>query len=385
MKICIATGTRAEYGLLKPLMDEIQNQPGWHLQLLVTGAHLSPEFGLTVRQIIQDQMPIGAQVEMLLSSDTPEGIVKSMGLGMIGYAGAFEKIGPDLLIILGDRYEMMAVAAAALIYKIPIAHIHGGEVTEGAYDDAIRHSITKMSYLHFATTEAYRERIIQLGEAPERVFNVGAPGLDNIKKLPLLSREALEQELNIRFHKQVFLITYHPTTLGNSNSATQFQSLLDALECIEDTTLIFTKANADTDGRVINELIDDYAKKNSNHVLAYTSMGQLRYLSAMKHATLVLGNSSSGIIEAPAFRVPTVNIGDRQKGRIRAASIIDCDNDPEAIKAAIQKAISDEFGQKITVMKNPYGDGTTAQKIVAALQSHSGKINAQKPFYDLKA
>lgn len=385
MKICIATGTRAEYGLLKPLMDEIQNQPGWHLQLLVTGAHLSPEFGLTVRQIIQDQMPIGAQVEMLLSSDTPEGIVKSMGLGMIGYAGAFEKIGPDLLIILGDRYEMMAVATAALIYKIPIAHIHGGEVTEGAYDDAIRHSITKMSYLHFATTEAYRERIIQLGEAPERVFNVGAPGLDNIKKLPLLSREALEQELNIRFHKQVFLITYHPTTLGNSNSATQFQSLLDALECIEDTTLIFTKANADTDGRVINELIDDYAKKNSNHVLAYTSMGQLRYLSAMKHATLVLGNSSSGIIEAPAFRVPTVNIGDRQKGRIRAASIIDCDNDPEAIKAAIQKAISDEFGQKITVMKNPYGDGTTAQKIVAALQSHSGKINAQKPFYDLKA
>lgn len=384
MKICIATGTRAEYGLLKPLMDEILRLPDWELELLVTGAHLSPEFGLTVRQIEADGLQVGAKVEMLLSSDTAAGIVKSMGIGMIGYADALTHIRPDIMIVLGDRYEMLSVAAAALIYKIPIAHIHGGEVTEGAYDDAMRHAITKMSFLHFPSTDAYRNRIIQMGESPDRVFNVGAPGLDNIKAMQLLSRAELEKELGIHLCKQMFLITYHPVTLTEMDAGTQFQRLLHALEEFQNTTFIFTKANADTDGRIINQMIDGFVATHRNHAIAFTSMGQLRYLSAMQHATLVLGNSSSGIIEAPAFGVPTVNIGDRQKGRVRAASIIDCDNEITAISEAIRLATEEAFRSKIHVGDHPYGNGTASQQIVSVLQKFEGRLRLQKKFIDLK-
>ncbi|MBS1488881.1 MAG: UDP-N-acetylglucosamine 2-epimerase (hydrolyzing) [Bacteroidetes bacterium] len=383
MKICIATGTRAEYGLLKPLMDEIRAQPGWELQLLVTGAHLSPEFGMTLRQIEQDQMPIAAQVEMLLSSDSPEGIVKSMGLGMIGFSSALQQISPDLLIILGDRYEMLAVAAAALIYKIPIAHIHGGEITEGAYDDAIRHSISKMSMLHFASTEAYRRRIIQLGEAPERVFNVGALAMDNIKNLPVLSREALEADLGISLAKDLLLVTFHPVTLDTENSGVQFQELLHALDHFEDCSILFTKANADTDGRIINQMIDAYAQKHPGRVFAFTSLGQLRYLSALKCASAVVGNSSSGLLEAPACKVPTVNIGDRQKGRISADSVLNCGVSSPEIVAAIQRARSKKFLESIQHMENPYGGGNTAKQIVAQLASYSGNRSIQKHFFDI--
>lgn len=378
MKICIATATRAEYGLLKPLMDRIRQEKGWQLQLLVTGAHLSPEFGLTYRQIEKDGLTIDAKVEMLLSSDTAEGIVKSMGLGMIGFADAFKQLQPDLLVILGDRYEMLALASAALIYKIPVAHIHGGEITEGAYDDAIRHAITKMSHLHFASTEEYRQRIIQMGEQPDTVFNVGAIGLDNIKSLKLLSRSGLEQELGITFAKKNYLVTFHPATMENVSAGYQFAELLKAIDQQEDSFFIFTKANSDTDGRIINQMIDDYVAVHKDTAVAYTSMGQLRYLSAMKIVDAVVGNSSSGIIEAPSFGVPTINIGDRQKGRIQAATTI---NVP-AVMGDICAAFRAANDRMKDVINNPYGEGNTASKIMAILtQTDFGK-SVRKNFYN---
>lgn len=383
MKICIATGSRAEYGLLKPLIDEISAVDGWRLQVLVTGAHLSPEFGLTYKKIEEDGVAIDAKVEMLLSSDSAEGVVKSMGLGLIGYADAFKRLMPDLLIVLGDRYEMLAVVSAALIYKIPVAHLHGGEITEGAFDDAIRHAITKMSHLHFASTNVYKKRIIQMGEMPEHVFNVGAIGLDNIINLKLLSKEALAADLGINIKSKLFLITYHPVTLQNQSSAEYFETLLQVVNDYSDVTLIFTKANSDTDGRVINTMIDQYVSLHKDKALGFTSMGQLRYLSAMKYADAVIGNSSSGIIEAPAFNVPTVNIGDRQKGRLRSPSVIDCGERKEDIKEAIDKALSDNFKQVISRQINPYGDGTTAKQIVQILSRMEYKDLIQKSFTDI--
>lgn len=364
MKICVATGTRAEYGLLKPLIDKIKAEPGFELQLLVTGAHLSPEFGLTYEQILLDGYPVLEKVEMLLSSDSAAGIVKSMGLGMIGYANAFERLQPDLLIILGDRYEMLSVASASLIFKIPIAHLHGGEITEGAYDDAIRHAITKMSSLHFTSTEEYKQRVIQMGEQPHLVHNVGAIGLDNIKSLPLLTKEELEEQLQLQFLKHNYLITFHPETLSNISVAQQFQELLDALESQKESLFIFTKANADTNGRVINKMIDDYVMNHPEKAVAFVSMGQLRYLSAMKHCTAVVGNSSSGIIEAPSFNKPTINIGDRQKGRMEANSVINVATNSQAIA----KAFENVRNNSDLKTSNPYGDGFTANKIMEVLR-----------------
>src|SRR5690554_4148256 len=322
MKICIATGTRAEYGLLKPLIEKISSDNYFTLQLLVTGAHLSPEFGLTYKQIEADGYKIDAKVEMLLSSDTPEGITKSMGLGIIGYADALKQLSPDLLIILGDRYEMLSVASTALIFRIPILHIHGGELTEGAYDDAIRHAITKMSALHFTSTEEYRKRVIQLGEHPKTVFNVGAIGLDNFTSLSILSKSELENELNIKFNKYNFIVGFHPETLSNYSIEDQFKSLLQAIDVQTDSFFIFTKANADTDGRIINQLIEKYVSSHPEKAALFASLGTQRYLSLMKLVTAVVGNSSSGILEAPSAPTATINIGDRQQGRIQAKSII---------------------------------------------------------------
>src|SRR5690554_2702497 len=290
MKICIATGTRAEYGLLKPLIEKISSDNYFTLQLLVTGAHLSPEFGLTYKQIEADGYKIDAKVEMLLSSDTPEGITKSMGLGIIGYADALKQLSPDLLIILGDRYEMLSVASTALIFRIPIAHIHGGELTEGAYDDAIRHAITKMSVLHFTSTEEYRKRVIQLGEQPDNVFNVGAIGLDNYHSLKLLSKTELEKELNISFNKYNFLVGFHPETLSNISIESQFEALLEAINSQTESLFIFTKANADTNGRIINQIIDSFVNKYPSKAALFDSLGTLRYLSVMKQVTAVIGN-----------------------------------------------------------------------------------------------
>lgn len=383
MKICIATGTRAEYGLLKPLIEKISADPLFTLQLLVTGAHLSPEFGLTYKQMETDGLTIDEKVEMLLSSDTPEGITKSMGLGMIGYADALKHLQPDLLVILGDRYEMLALASTALIFRIPIAHIHGGEVTEGAYDDAIRHSITKMSALHFTSTETYRQRVIQLGEQPDRVFNVGAIGLDNFKLLKLLSKEEIEKELNIHFQKFNYLVTFHPETLSNQSVEEQFNELLEAIDKQKDSFFIFTKANADTDGRIINRMIDKYVSLNSNKSAVFTSLGTLRYLSVMRIIVAVVGNSSSGIGEAPFAKIATINIGNRQKGRIQANSIINCKADQKEITNAFNIIKSDEFRKKVKATINPYGKGNTSKQIISVLKKFELDSLRTKSFYDI--
>ncbi|MDQ0969202.1 GDP/UDP-N,N'-diacetylbacillosamine 2-epimerase (hydrolyzing) [Flavobacterium sp. W4I14] len=383
MEICIATGTRAEYGLLKPLIEAIKNEPTWSLKLLVTGAHLSPEFGLTYKEIEQDGLHIDAKVEMLLSSDTAGGIVKSMGIGMIGYADALKNLAPTLLVILGDRYEMLALASAALIFKIPIIHIHGGEITEGAYDDAIRHAITKMSHLHFTSTEAYRQRVIQLGEQPKYVFNVGAIGLDNIRKIKFLNRLELEEILNIKFLKYNYQVTFHPATLSNVSVAEQFEELLQAIKNQEDSFFVFTKANADTDGRVINQMIDQYVSLNPNTSVAFSSLGTLKFLSLVKECDAIIGNSSSGIIEAPSLKTVTINIGDRQKGRIQADSVINCDPNAEDITKAIRLSKAKNESTLMDELKNPYGIGQTASQIVNAIKSVDWNSYILKSFYNL--
>lgn len=384
MKICIATGTRAEYGLLKPLIEKISVDPAFTLQLLVTGAHLSPEFGLTYKQIEADGYSIDFKVEMLMSSDTPEGITKSMGVGIIGFSDAFKLLQPDLLVILGDRYEMLSLASTALIFRIPIAHIHGGELTEGAYDDAIRHAITKMSALHFTSTDTYRKRVIQLGEQPDRVFNVGAIGLDNFRFLKLLSKNELEKELKIHFCKYNYLVGFHPETLSNQSVEEQFNELLQAIDAQTDSFFIFTKANADTHGRVINQLIEKFVRNNPDKSVLFPSLGSLRYLSLMKHVTAVVGNSSSGILEAPSNPTATINIGDRQKGRIQAMNVVNCDANEDEIKMAFDKVRSDEFRQIVSITTNPYGDGTASEKIIQVLKKVQLADLQSKSFCDIR-
>ncbi|MFN3848513.1 MAG: UDP-N-acetylglucosamine 2-epimerase [Spirosomataceae bacterium] len=381
-KICIITGTRAEYGLLSPLMKAVQDDAAFELQIIATGMHLSPEFGLTYKEIEKDGFVISEKVEMLLSSDSDAGITKSTGLGMIGFADAFIRLRPDLVILLGDRFETFAAATAAYLAKIPIAHLHGGEVTEGATDEGLRHAITKMSYFHFTSTEAYRKRVIQLGESPERVFNVGAIGIDNIKQLDLLSQQQLEDNLGFALDKPFVLVTYHPVTLENNSAESQFNELLKALSDFEDLKIIFTKPNADANGRVIISLIDKFVAENIGRAIAFTSLGQLRYLSLMQFTTAVVGNSSSGIIEAPSFGIPTVNIGDRQKGRERAESVVDCGYTEDEINNALNQVISTDWQKKSKGVENVYGDGKTTQRILEILKNND-KISLKKPFYDL--
>jgi GDP/UDP-N,N'-diacetylbacillosamine 2-epimerase (hydrolysing) len=382
-KITVISGTRAEYGLLSPLMKALQQADAFELQILVTGMHLSPEFGLTYQQIEKDGFVINEKVEMLLSSDTSVGIVKSTGLGMIGYADALDRLKPDWLIILGDRYEAFAVATSAFLMKIPIIHISGGDVTEGATDDALRHSISKMSYLHFTTTETYRKRVIQLGEAPERVFNVGGIGIDNIVKMDLLNREELSKSVDFDLSKPYFLVTFHPVTLDNQSSESQFQELLNSFDELPDYQILITLPNSDADGRIIIKMIQEYASKNPHRVSVHISLGQLRYLSAIKYATAVIGNSSSGVVEVPSFKIPTVNIGDRQKGRARASSVIDCDTSQKSISEAIQKAISPDFQAYCQTVENIYGQGNTTEQIMEILKKMSDNTDLKKPFYDL--
>lgn len=372
-KICILTGTRSEYGLLYWLMKEIQQDDDLDLQLVVTGMHLSPEFGLTYKQIIEDGFNIDEKVEMLLSGDTPSAVAKSIGLGTIGFADAFERLQPDLLIILGDRFEMMAAAQTALISRIPIAHLHGGELTFGAYDDAIRHSITKMATWHFTSTDSHRNRVIQLGESPDRVWNMGALGIENILKIPLLSKEELYSNLLLNENKPFFLITYHPETNGEING---IQQLLAALKYYSNTNLVFTKANADNGGRYINEAIEEYVSQNDNAFL-FDSLGQLRYLSAVKHAEVVVGNSSSGLIEVPYLHTPTVNCGDRQAGRECPSSVLNTNLDEKSIREKIETALQ---------FQGPYeqifGDGDVSSKIVKKLKGLPSYL-IQKEFYDI--
>lgn len=383
MKVCIVTGTRAEYGLLYWLIKEVKADSVLELQIVVTGMHLSPEFGLTYKEI-EKEFFINKKIEMLLSSDTSVGISKSMGLAQIGFAEAYEDLKPDLVVVLGDRYEIFAAASAAMIARIPIVHLHGGETTEGAFDEAIRHSITKMSHLHFVAMEEYRKRVVQLGESPDRVFNVGGLGIENIKRLKLLSREELEKSLNFSLAKKNLLVTFHPVTLEHSSAQKQFNELLAALDELQDTHIIFTKANSDTDGRIINQMIDDYVAANPHKSAAFVSLGQLRYLSALKHVDAVVGNSSSGLAEAPSFKIGTVNIGDRQKGRVRAWSVIDCQPEKADISRALNLIYQDGFQEKLRETVNPYGDGCASTSIIDVIKKTDFKNIIQKKFYDLK-
>ena len=382
-KICVVTGSRAEYGLLYWIIRNIQDAKSLELQLVVTGMHLSPEFGSTYRQIENDGFRITRKVEMLLSSDTPSGIAKSMGLGISGFGEIYEALQPDIVLMLGDRFELLAAASAALVAALPIAHIHGGEVTQGAFDEAIRHSISKMSHLHFTSTDAYRRRVIQLGEHPDRVFNVGAPGLDNIERLKLLSRSELEGAIGMELGSCSLLVTWHPVTLEPGRTRTDCQVLLNVLDQVDGLKVIFTKANADTEGSIINQLIDEYVSDHSNQAVVHTSLGQVRYLSAVKHVDGVVGNSSSGIIEAPSFQTGTINIGDRQYGRVRADSVIDCETTEESIRSALKLLFSREFIERLRMVKNPHGGGDVAGKIVRVLQTYPIDNIIKKLFFDL--
>lgn len=380
-KICVVTGSRAEYGLLSGLMHAIKNDPELELQIIATNMHLSPEFGLTYRNIEQDGFTINKKVVMLLSSDTANATAKSVGLGFIGFADAYEDLQPDMVMVLGDRYEIISAVSTALFYKIPVAHLHGGEITEGAYDDCIRHSITKMSHLHFTSTEEYRQRVIQLGEDPNRVFNVGAPGIENIKKVPLMRKDELEATLDgFTLGDKALLVTYHPVTLEHSTAEEQIKNLLAALDEYPEYKVIFTLPNSDTDGRVIIRLIDEYVAKYADRAVAYPSLGLRRYLSALQFVKAAVGNSSSGIIEVPSFGIPTLNIGDRQKGRLAADSVVNCGTSKEDILAGLEKVLHAEQ-KEIT---NPYEGKNTAADILQVLKNYPLEGLIQKSFYNLK-
>lgn len=380
--ICIVTGTRAEYGLLRWVMQGIKDDPELTLQVIATGMHLSPEFGLTYQAIEQDGFKIDRKVEMLTSSDTPVGIAKSMGLGLIGFADTLSELQPDLIVVLGDRFEIFAAVSAALVARIPVAHVHGGETTEGAFDEAFRHSITKMSHLHFVAAEAYRKRVIQLGEQPGCVFLVGGLGIDNIKRLPLLDRAALENSLNFKFGTKNLLITFHPVTLEVATAEDQMTELLAALAELNDTQLIFTMPNADTDGRTMIKMVEQFVQQHSN-ARAYTSLGQLRYLSCIAQVDGVLGNSSSGIAEVPSFKKGTINIGERQRGRLQAASIINCEPSCSSITAALTQLYSTDFQSNLQNIVNPYGEGGASEKVVGIIKNADIGSMVKKKFYDL--
>jgi GDP/UDP-N,N'-diacetylbacillosamine 2-epimerase (hydrolysing) len=381
-KICVVTGTRAEYGLLRWVMQGIKDDSELNLQIIVTGMHLSPEFGLTYREIEQDGFKISRKVEMLTSSDTSVGIAKSIGLGLIGFADALNDLRPDLIVVLGDRFEIFSAVAAALVARIPVAHLHGGETTEGAFDEAFRHSITKMSHLHFVATEEYRRRVVQLGEQPERVFLVGGLGIDSIKRLKLLSRAELESSLDFRLGQKCLLITFHPVTLETSTAEDQMEELLAALSELRDTQLVFTMPNADTDGRVLIKMVEQFVSQHNN-ARAYTSLGQLRYLSCISHIDGVVGNSSSGLLEVPSFKKGTINIGDRQRGRLQAASVINCEPTRQSITDAIGMLYSADFNASLNAICNPYGEGGASEKVVKTIKHCAIDGIAKKVFYDL--
>lgn len=380
-KIAIFTGTRAEYGLLYWLMKAIQDEPCLMLQIIVSAMHLSPQYGETWQEIEADGFVIDAKVEMLLSADSPTGIVKSMGLGTIGFADALARLQPDLLVVLGDRFEALAIVQAALIMNIPIAHIHGGELTLGAYDNSIRHAITKMASLHFVAAEAYRVRVIQMGEEPTNVFNVGAPGLEHVTRSKRLSLQELAQAIGIPLQQPYILVTYHPVTLSNESIEQEFATFLRVLDDKPDHQVLFTYPNADNGGHIIIQMLERYCNANPQRAFVMKSMGSQLYLSAIAHAAVVMGNSSSGIIEVPAFGVPTINIGSRQYGRLAADSVIHVDPDYKSLTGALKQALSPEFRATCGHVTNPYGDGHVAARILSVLKSHG--LSTIKHFQDL--
>jgi len=383
-KIGILTGTRADYGILKPLIRKIDADEKFEMILIVTGMHLEEKYGRTCDEIINDGFKIKYKIPMLLQSDSEKMVINSMTKEFLGVAEVFEAEKLDLLILLGDRFECLVAAVVAQMYRIPIAHIHGGELTEGAIDEAIRHSITKMSILHFAATEEYRLRIIQMGEHPHNVYNVGSMGVESIKTLSLLSRQKLVNKYGYLFNGDYIMITYHPVTLEERMSERKFCELLEVISRHKEYNYVFTYANADPDGNIINKLIESYVNKNTN-AIAFKSMGQIGYLSALQYAKMVMGNSSSGIIEAPSFGIPTINIGDRQRGRCRAKTIIDCMDSAEQINAAMEYAKSNEFINICNGAKNPYEQEASSQKIVDVIRERLEEgINIKKTFFDIK-
>ena len=382
-KICVITGSRAEYGLLYWLMKSVQDDTKLELQVVATGMHLSPEFGMTYKEIEKDGFNIDRKVEMLLSADTSTAISKSTGLGMIGFADAFADLEPDIIVVLGDRFEILAASLAAFFARIPIGHIGGGEKTVGAFDDAIRHSITKMSWWHFTATEEYQKRVVQLGENPACVFIVGGLGADSIRKSQLLSKKELSRAIAFEFGRKNLLVTFHPVTLEKETSKKNFQFLLDALVELHDTHIIFTAPNADTDGRVIKKMIENFVSTHKERTTCYTSMGHLNYHSTLQFVDGVVGNSSSGLAEAPMFKIGTINIGDRQKGRIKAESVIDCDPDKKSISKAIEKLYSKDFREKLKTVQNPYVYGNATEKIMNVIKTVPIPKELKKEFYDL--
>ena len=383
-KVCVITGTRAEYGLLYWLLKEIESSKELELQLIATGMHLSSEFGLTYKEIEKD-FSIDKKIEMQLESDLEVDISKSMGYAQASFAQAFDELKPDIIVVLGDRYEILSAVISAMILGIPIAHIHGGETTEGVIDEAIRHSITKMSHIHFTANGEYKNRVIQLGEQPDRVFNVGGLGIENIIRLDLLSRDAFEESINFKLNKKNILVTFHPVTLEKNTAKLQFKELLDAINELEETNIIFTKSNSDAGGRAINKMIDDYVAKNSHKSVSFSSLGQLRYLSAMCHVDAVVGNSSSGIIETPSFRIGTINIGDRQKGRIKASSVLDCSPNKTSISDSLKYLYSNDFQTSLKNVCNPYGDGKASKNIIKILEGINLNNILKKSFYNLES
>lgn len=386
-KLVILTANRAEYGLLSPIIKKFMIENEIEVKIVVTGAHLSPEFGYTVNEILNDGINIDKKIEVLLSSDTSIGVSKAMGLAMISFSEYFNDEKPDALMVLGDRYEILAVCIAALNARVPIIHLHGGEITEGAIDDAVRNAVTKMSFLHFASTEQYRRRIIQMGEEPDRVFNVGAMGVENAMNIALnagvYSKRELEKQLGCKLDKYAIL-TFHPVTLEKQQAELEAKELMQAVSKYEDIVFICTKANADAEGRLINTYIQKYTEKYSN-IHLYNSLGMKRYMSALRYAEFVIGNSSSGIIEVPSFNIPTINIGDRQKGRIQAKTVINCEANKESIIKSIDKALSKKFREQIVGASNPYGDGKTSEKIVNITKKFmiENKLKVRKKFFDL--
>ena len=382
-KICIVTGSRAEYGLLYWLIKGIHADKDLKLQLIVTGMHLSSEFGYTYKEIEKD-FKIDKKIDIDLSSDTSRGISKSMSIAQKSFSDSYSDLRPDIVVVLGDRYEILSATIAAMITKIPIAHIHGGEITTGSWDDPIRHSITKMSHLHFTASEIYLKRVIQLGEEPNRVFNFGGTGIENIKRLKLLSKKKLEKIINFNFNHKNILVTFHPATLEHKTSIKQFKELLASIDELDNTNIIFTKSNSDTDGKKINLAIDEYIVKNSSKSKGFYSLGQLNYLSILQYVDFVIGNSSSGLLEAPSFKIGTINVGDRQRGRIKAKSVIDCLPNKKNITNAIKQIYSSEFQKNLKKVKNPYGDGYASQKIIKVLKTIPLQNIIKKVFYDVK-
>ena len=381
-KICVITGSRAEYGLLYWLIKEINSDNELELQLIATGMHLSPEFGSTYREI-EKNFKINKKIEMDLSSDTSQSISKSMGLAQISFSQAYSELKPDLITVLGDRYEILSAVISAMISNIPIAHIHGGEITEGSWDNNIRHCISKMAHLHFTASEEYKRRVIQLGEQPNKVYNVGGLGIENIKKLNLLSKSDLEDTINFKFNLKNIMITFHPVTLENNTSKNQFQEILNAINELKDTNIIFTKANSDLNGKVINQMIDEYIYENPKKSVSYLSLGQEKYLSVLQYIDVIVGNSSSGLLEAPSFKIATINIGDRQKGRICSKSVINCLPIKKNIKKSLEIVYSPKFQKLLKTVENPYDNGITSKKIARVLKNFNLENILKKQFNDI--